>query len=127
MRWLREGLGDRAQLAIEEGAREIAARLDVGRVCRAPQRGAHLLGDGQQRVADDLEADGIDVGGQRASRGRHAGSVTRCIRRRLEEEPMLERVLWPRGRRTVTARPVAPRLETLQGKTVGQLWDDLFR
>ena len=40
---------------------------------------------------------------------------------------MLERVLWPRGRRTVTARPVAPRLETLQGKTVGQLWDDLFR
>jgi ABC-type branched-subunit amino acid transport system ATPase component len=26
---------------------------------------------------------------------------------------MLERVLWPRGRRTVTARAVAPRLETL--------------
>ena len=40
---------------------------------------------------------------------------------------MLERVLWPRGRRTVTARPVAPRLETLAGKTIGQLWDDLFR
>jgi hypothetical protein len=40
---------------------------------------------------------------------------------------MLERVLWPRGRRTVTARPVAPRLETLAGKTVAQLWDDLFR
>jgi hypothetical protein len=40
---------------------------------------------------------------------------------------MQERVLWPRGRRTVTARPVAPRLETLQGKTIGQLWDDLFR
>ena len=40
---------------------------------------------------------------------------------------MLERVLWPRGRRTVSARPVAPRLETLQGKTIGQLWDDLFR
>jgi hypothetical protein len=40
---------------------------------------------------------------------------------------MLERVLWPRGRRTVTARPVAARLETLAGKTVGQLWDDLFR
>jgi len=40
---------------------------------------------------------------------------------------MLERVLWPRGRRTVSARPVAPRLDTLQGKTVGQLWDDLFR
>ena len=40
---------------------------------------------------------------------------------------MLERVLWPRGRRTVTARPVAPRLDTLAGKTIGQLWDDLFR
>ena len=40
---------------------------------------------------------------------------------------MQERVLWPRGRRTVTARPVAPRLETLRGKTIGQLWDDLFR
>jgi hypothetical protein len=40
---------------------------------------------------------------------------------------MQERVLWPRGRRTVTARPVAPRLETLKGKTIGQLWDDLFR
>ena len=40
---------------------------------------------------------------------------------------MLERVMWPRGRRTVTARPVAPRLDTLAGKTIGQLWDDLFR
>ncbi|HEX3177256.1 MAG TPA: hypothetical protein VHZ49_11315 [Methylomirabilota bacterium] len=40
---------------------------------------------------------------------------------------MLERVLWPRGRRTVAARPVAPRLSTLAGKTIGQLWDDLFR
>ena len=40
---------------------------------------------------------------------------------------MQERVLWPRGRRTVTARPVAPRLPTLRGKTIGQLWDDLFR
>ena len=27
----------------------------------------------------------------------------------------------------MTARPVAPRLETLAGKTIGQLWDDLFR
>ena len=40
---------------------------------------------------------------------------------------MEERVLWPRGRRTVTARAVAPRLDTLEGKTIGQLWDDLFR
>ena len=40
---------------------------------------------------------------------------------------MLEQVLWPRGRRTVTAKPGAPRLDTLAGKTIGQLWDDLFR
>ena len=40
---------------------------------------------------------------------------------------MQERVVWPRGRRTVSARPVAARLETLRGKTIGQLWDDLFR
>ena len=39
----------------------------------------------------------------------------------------MERVLWPRGRRTVTARTGAPRLATLTGKTIGQLWDDLFR
>ena len=40
---------------------------------------------------------------------------------------MYVRVLWPRGRRTVSARPVAARLESLAGKTIGQLWDDLFR
>jgi hypothetical protein len=40
---------------------------------------------------------------------------------------MLERVLWPRGRRMVTARPLARRVDTLAGKTVAQVWDDLFR
>ena len=38
-----------------------------------------------------------------------------------------ERVLWPRGRKTADVRPVAPRLDTLDGKTIGQLWDYLFR
>ncbi|HEY7435043.1 MAG TPA: hypothetical protein VIE41_07875 [Methylomirabilota bacterium] len=37
------------------------------------------------------------------------------------------RVVWPRGARTVQATDVAPRLATLEGKTIGQLWDDLFR
>src|SRR4026209_1412968 len=37
------------------------------------------------------------------------------------------RVVWPRGARTMQATDVAPRLSTLAGKTVGQLWDDLFR
>ena len=40
---------------------------------------------------------------------------------------MVEQVLWPRGRRTVTAKAGAPRLPTLAGKTIGHLWDDLFR
>jgi hypothetical protein len=38
-----------------------------------------------------------------------------------------ERVVWPRGAKTVQPRPVAPRLKSLAGKTIGQLWDDLFR
>ena len=37
------------------------------------------------------------------------------------------RVVWPRGPKTVRATDVAPRLPTLEGKTIGQLWDDLFR
>jgi hypothetical protein len=38
-----------------------------------------------------------------------------------------ERVLWPRGRKTAETRPVAKRLDTLDGATIGELWDDLFR
>jgi hypothetical protein len=37
------------------------------------------------------------------------------------------RVVWPRGAKTVRATDTAPRLDTLEGKTIGQLWDDLFR
>ena len=37
------------------------------------------------------------------------------------------RVVWPRGAKTVQATDVAPRLGTLDGKVIGQLWDDLFR
>lgn len=36
-------------------------------------------------------------------------------------------VVWPRSPRTVKMAPVAPRLETLKGKTVAQLWDYIFR
>ncbi len=43
------------------------------------------------------------------------------------EHEVTERVVWPRGRRTVHARPIAPRLPSLEGRTIGQLWDDLFR
>jgi hypothetical protein len=38
-----------------------------------------------------------------------------------------EKVVWPRGRRTADVRPLATRLDTLHGKTIGELWDDLFR
>ena len=36
-------------------------------------------------------------------------------------------VVWPRSERTVTHSDLAPRLETLEGKTICQLWDYLFR
>lgn len=34
---------------------------------------------------------------------------------------------WPRGARQQKTRSLAPRLDTLEGKTVAQLWDFLFK
>ena len=62
MRRLREGLRDAAQLRVEERAGEVGAGLDVGRERRAPDGDRHLLGDVDQRVADDLEGDRIHGG-----------------------------------------------------------------
>jgi len=36
------------------------------------------------------------------------------------------RVVWPSGERKQAIRPLAKRLDTLNGKTVAQLWDFLF-
>ncbi len=36
-------------------------------------------------------------------------------------------VYWPRSPRQVQLRPLAPRLKTLEGKTIAQLWDFVFR
>ena len=36
-------------------------------------------------------------------------------------------VLWPRGKRMAPIIPFAKRLETLNGKTVGELWNYAFR
>ncbi len=36
-------------------------------------------------------------------------------------------VVWPRGQRQLQAQPLAQRLDTLNGKTVAELWDFLFR
>jgi hypothetical protein len=35
-------------------------------------------------------------------------------------------VVWPRGERRQALRPLARRLDTLEGKTIAQLWDYLF-
>lgn len=35
-------------------------------------------------------------------------------------------VVWPCGERRLKQRPLAKRLDTLNGKTVAQLWDYLF-
>ncbi len=37
------------------------------------------------------------------------------------------KALWPRGQKTAKVTDLAARLDTLEGKTIGQLWDDLFR
>ena len=36
-------------------------------------------------------------------------------------------VLWPRAPRQMQQRALAPRLTSLEGKTVAQLWDYLFK
>ena len=35
--------------------------------------------------------------------------------------------LWPRSPRQVELQPLAKRLDTLEGKTIAQLWDFVFR
>ena len=39
----------------------------------------------------------------------------------------VQRVLWPRGASTASVTPLAERPATLEGATIGELWDDLFR
>ncbi len=36
-------------------------------------------------------------------------------------------VVWPRGEKSVELGQLAQRLDTLEGKTIAQLWDYLFR
>ena len=35
--------------------------------------------------------------------------------------------LWPRSPRQTKLKPLAPRLDTLAGKTIAQTWDQVFR
>jgi hypothetical protein len=36
-------------------------------------------------------------------------------------------VVWPRSAKSIDVKPLAPRLDGLEGKTVAFLWDYLFR
>ncbi|CAN5905807.1 hypothetical protein BH11PSE3_BH11PSE3_33620 [soil metagenome] len=36
-------------------------------------------------------------------------------------------VVWPRSAKAVEIKPLARRLDTIEGKTIAFLWDDLFR
>ena len=57
---------------VEDRRGAVAPLLDIGGVGRADQRGAHLLGDGEERGADDLEGDAVwsaPVAAHRALRG----------------------------------------------------------
>ena len=51
------GLRDQPAAAVEERGRAVAPLLDVGREGRADQDGAHLLGDGAESAAQNLELD----------------------------------------------------------------------
>ena len=54
------GVGDELALAVEEGAGKVQAFLDVHRVGSVGQGHPHLLGDGHEKVVEDLQQDGID-------------------------------------------------------------------
>jgi len=41
--------------------------------------------------------------------------------------PEIHAVYWPRAERRQPGKSLAPRLSTLEGKTVAQLWDFIFR
>ncbi|MBE10434.1 MAG: hypothetical protein CMM35_08985 [Rhodospirillaceae bacterium] len=45
----------------------------------------------------------------------------------LRNEPTAYSVVWPRGEKTQDIAPLATRLDSLEGKTVGFVWDYLFR
>lgn len=46
--------------------------------------------------------------------------------KKSERADGLYEVVWPSGERRQKMRPLAKRLDTLNGKTVAQLWDFLF-
>ncbi len=65
--------------------------------------------------------------------GRGIGLINRQIiisskeRTRLASERGTYAAVWPRAKKTVETTHFARRLDTLQGKTIGFLWDWVFR
>ncbi len=45
----------------------------------------------------------------------------------MAKKDWMYEVLWPRGKRVAPITPFAKRLDTLNGKTVCELWDYAFR
>ena len=80
-------LHDHLAGGIEQRGRGVAALLDVRRVRRADQRGAHLLARSAQRARDDLQLDRID----------RAHPASACSRRRCIVPSSIELAL-PAGR-----------------------------
>ena len=54
------GLAEGAAFGVEQSGGAVAALLDVGRIAGADQGLAHLLDDGGEGAADDLDGDGVD-------------------------------------------------------------------
>jgi hypothetical protein len=57
--------------------------------------------------------------------------VTRVVEKEAEAPPpageTLYEAVWPRGKAAVKITPLAGRLDTLEGKTICELWDYMFR
>ena len=66
------------------------------------------------------------IGSQKTKGGGGAASDKSIASKPLAAGEQME-AFWPRSPRQTTAKPLARRLDTLEGKTVVQLWDYLFR
>jgi hypothetical protein len=96
-------------------------RDHVARVRRRPDSAEAIRGNVDLQDASILEA----ARRRRTHATRRTGTMS--ANRQVPASQTNERVLWPRGRKTAEVVSLAPRLHTLEGKTIGQLWDDLFR
>ncbi len=54
--------GDRAHFGVEQRARVVPAFLDVGAERRPPEGRAHLLREGGEEIAEDLQLDRVEFG-----------------------------------------------------------------